>query len=134
MKTRKTLKQIIQEFNDIPVIKAGGKLAANAQDPLQFIHAQLRSAQAQNDLYFKSYWISLMIVFALTVGMALIYRQEMGGLPVVLGAGGVMQGGLVVLLGKTLKEKTRVGIVAVLAVGLPATELQAVLKDLLAQL
>ena len=78
-----------------------------------------------------AYWIALIVVFLGTVVVALVFREEMGGLATVLGAGGVIQGGLVMRLSSEWKEKARIDIVAVLTRRLNPEQLQVVLRELL---
>jgi hypothetical protein len=91
----------------------------------------LARVQKTNECYFAIYWATLIIVFLGTLIVAIACRQEMGGLATVLGAGGVLQGGLILRLSSEWKEKARIDIVSVLARRLPPAELQLVLKELL---
>ena len=50
----------------------------------------LARVQATNERYFMAYWIALIVVFLGTVVVALVFREEMGGLATVRGAGGVI--------------------------------------------
>jgi len=104
-----------------------GSAAATAEDA----HADLRRVQAHNNLYFKSYWIMLMAMFLITVAIALLYREEMGGLAAVLGTGGVVQGGLILQLNAALREKVNTDMVAALSRRLPPEALQKVLMAIL---
>lgn len=104
-----------------------GNAAATAEDA----HADLRRVQAHNDLYFKSYWIMLMAIFLITVAIALLYRDQMGGLAAVLGTGGVVQGGLILQLSAALREKVNTDMVAALSRRLPPEQLQKVLMAIL---
>lgn len=94
----------------------------------------LRLVQATNNNLFKTYFILLIVVVVLTVGTALAFHQEMGGLAAVLGAGGVVQGGLVLKLANVWMDKARIDIVATLAVTLPPDKLQPVLIELSQQM
>lgn len=91
----------------------------------------LARVQKTNERYFAVYWATLIGVFLGTLVLAIVFRQEMGGLAAVLGAGGVLQGGLLLRLSAEWKEKARIDIVAVLTRRLPPTELTLVLKELL---
>jgi len=91
----------------------------------------LARVQKTNERYFAVYWATLIGVFLGTLVLAIVFRQEMGGLAAVLGAGGVLQGGLLLRLSAEWKEKARIDIVAVLTRRLPPTELTLVFKELL---
>ena len=94
----------------------------------------LRRVQATKETYFRTYWITLIVVFIATIAVALLYREEMGGLAAVLATGGVVQGGLIVRLSNEWKEKARIDIVAVLTRRLSEEQLQVVLQELLVQI
>lgn len=91
----------------------------------------LRLVQKTNEMYFRLYFCLLLVAFVATIVVAFVYRNEIGGLGVVLGAGGVVQGGVVLRLSAEWKEKARVDIVAALARALPPKDLAPVLKALL---
>jgi hypothetical protein len=97
----------------------------------QAIADDLARVQKTNERYFAAYWVTLIAAFLGTLVMAIVFRQEMGGLATVLGAGGILQGGLILRLSAEWKEKARVDIVAVLTRRLPPQELHLVLKELL---
>ena len=103
-------------------------------DPTQAITDGLVEVRKTNERYFQIYWGLLTGAFLLTLGLALVLRNEMGGLAVVLGAGGVVQGGLLNKLSAEWKEKTRVEMVVVLARTLPSQDMVGILKELLAGL
>jgi hypothetical protein len=94
----------------------------------------LRLVQATNNNLFKAYFILLIFIVVLTIGTALGFHQEMGGLAAVLGAGGVVQGGLVLKLANVWMDKARIDIVATLASTLPPDQLQPVLIELSQQI
>ncbi|MDB5920069.1 MAG: hypothetical protein JWR40_4303 [Massilia sp.] len=131
-----SLTQVVQSFIQSANFKAGGQLASElpVDDAREVMHAELKKVQSKNELYFKCYWFTMMAAFAVTVVVALYFRNEMGGLAVVLGGGGVIQGGLSMRMAAELKEKARVDIVSVLAVQLPAEQLHVILRDLLGTL
>jgi hypothetical protein len=87
-----------------------------------------------NERYFAVYWATLLVVFLGTLILAIILRQELGGLAAVLGAGGILQSGLVRMLAAEWKEKARLDMVAVLTRRLPPEELRLILRDLLDEL
>ena len=97
-------------------------------------YRDLQQVQRTNELYFRVYFSLLLAMFVLTTAVALVYRHEMGGLAVVLGAGGAVQGGLVIRLSNEWREKVRVDVVSVLSRRLEGAQLQAILKELLQQL
>jgi hypothetical protein len=101
-------------------------------DPVRVITDGLAEVRRTNERYFQIYWGLLTGAFILTLALALILRNEMGGLAVVLGAGGVIQGGLLTKLSAEWKEKTRVEMVVVLARTLPSKDMVGILKELLA--
>lgn len=109
----------------------GGGHGESRSTAVDAAYEDLRLVQATNDKYFRIYWYMLILVFLATVTIALIFREEMGGLAVVLGTGGVVQAGLLQRLSSELKEKTRIDIVATLSRRLSAAQLQVVLKELL---
>jgi hypothetical protein len=94
----------------------------------------LQKVQRTNNAYFMAYFVILIVIVGVTIVVALIYRQEMGGLAVVLGAGGVVQGGLVVKLGRVWMDKARIDIVATLSASLPPDKLQPILLEILQQI
>lgn len=94
----------------------------------------LRLVQAANNNLFKAYFILLIFIVVLTIGTALAFHQEIGGLAAVLGAGGVVQGGLVLKLANVWMDKARIDIVAILACTLPPEKLQPVLIELSRQI
>lgn len=94
----------------------------------------LRLVQATNNNLFKAYFAALIVIVVVTIGMALAFHQEAGGLVAVLGAGGVIQGGLVLKLAKVWMDKARIDIVATLACNLPPEKLQPVLIELSQQI
>lgn len=127
--------EFIQKYQvDMPMGEKLGGEPREISSSDESAYEDLRRVQATNDLYFKIYWITLIAVFITTVVVALIYRDEMGGLATVLGAGGVIQGGLVIRLSAEWKEKSRIDIVAVLTRRLTPEQLQIVLQDLLTEL
>jgi hypothetical protein len=87
--------------------------------------------QKTNERYFAVYWATLIATFLGTLALAIMFRNEMGGLAAVLGTGGILQGGLLFRLSSEWKEKARIDIVAVLTRRLPPAELTLVLKELL---
>ncbi len=91
----------------------------------------LARVQKTNERYFAVYWATLIATFLGTLILAIMFRSEMGGLAAVLGAGGILQGGLLLRLSSEWKEKARIDIIAVLTRRLPPTELTLVLKELL---
>ena len=91
----------------------------------------LARVQKTNERYFAIYWATLIAVFLGTLILAILLRAEMGGLAAVLGAGGILQGGLLLMLSAEWKEKARIDIVAVLTRRLPPAELGPILRDLL---
>ena len=127
------LKQFLQKY------AVGSPMGGDPNDPGsaatdEAAHADLRRVQRTNEIYFRIYFALLVGMFLLSAGLALVLRQEMGGLAVVLGAGGVVQGGLVVRLSSELREKVRIDTVAVLSRRLKGAQLQAVLRELLLQM
>jgi hypothetical protein len=123
---------IQKNLTDIPLGGSRGSGGKAVNDATAY--EDLRRVQATNELYFKTYWATLIVVFLATVVIALVYREEMGGLATVLGVGGIVQGGLVLRLSAEWKEKARVDIVSVLTRRLSPEQLQVVLKDLLGEL
>lgn len=91
----------------------------------------LRAVQRTNDMYFKSLWAILMLAFAITFFLAFWYRNEMGGLAVVLGSGGVVQGGLLLRLSSEYRQKAYIDLVVTLSQRLPPKELRPVLQQIL---
>ena len=91
----------------------------------------LARVQKTNERYFAVYWATLIVVFFGTLVVAIVFRQEMGGLATVLGAGGILQSGLILRLSAEWKEKARIDIVAALSRRLPPAELALVLRELL---
>ena len=122
---------IQKQLTDVPLGGGVGKTPTPERDAA---YEDLRRVQATNESYFKTYWATLIVAFAVTVVVALIYREEMGGLAAVLGAGGVVQAGLVLRLSAEWKEKARIDTVAVLTRRLSPAQLQVVLKDMLSDL
>ena len=100
----------------------------------QAAREDLRLVQATNNNLFKAYFVVLIVIMIVTIGAALVFNQQMGGLAAVLGAGGVIQGGLVLKLANVWMDKARIDIVATLASTLPADKLQPVLVELSQQL
>ncbi len=90
--------------------------------------------QATNNGLFKAYFIVLIVIMVATIGIAILFRQEMGGLATVLGAGGIVQGGLVLKLATVWMDKARIDIIAVLARKLPPDKLQPILLELSKQI
>lgn len=116
-------------------ITAGGGADAEPRTGTdQEAREDLRLVQATNNNLFKAYFILLIGVVVLTIGTALAFHQEMGGLAVVLGAGGVVQGGMVLKLANVWMDKARIDIVASLASTLPPDKLQLVLIELSQQI
>ena len=114
---------------------AGGEAAAELRTGTdQAARDDLRLVRATNDSLFKAYFAVLIFIVLGTIGTALAFHQEMGGLAVVLGAGGVIQGGLVLKLANVWMDKARIDIVATLASTLPPDNLQPVLIELSQQL
>lgn len=97
----------------------------------QELAQDIARVQKTNEIYFATYWAVLLLSFAITFGLAVIYRNEMGGLATVLGAGGVVQSGLLLRLSTEWKEKARLDIVAVLVTSLPTSELKLILPMLM---
>lgn len=91
----------------------------------------LARVQKTNERYFAIYWATLIATFLGTLVLAIMFRSEMGGLAAVLGAGGILQGSLLLRLSSEWKEKARIDIVAALSRRLPPAELTVVLKELL---
>lgn len=100
----------------------------------QAAREDLRLVQTANNNLFKVYFGLLIVIVIITIGTALAFRQEMGGLIGILGAGGVIQGGLVLKLAKVWMDKARIDIVATLAFKLPPDKLQPVLIELSQQI
>lgn len=127
------LVHILQSYTHQLKATLGGEMPPpDARIQTQAImHAELKELRAKNAHYYKWYAVTLLAALVLTVGFALYFKEEMGGLVAVLGAGGVIQGGLLVRMSDELKEKTRVETVAVLAASLPPEQLLPVLQDLL---
>jgi len=124
--------EFIQKYRtDMPMGESLSGDSNNKSDASAY--EDLRRVQATNELYFRTYWFTLIVVFIITVVIALIYRDEMGGLATVLSVGGVVQGGLVLRLSAEWKEKSRIDIVAVLTRRLTPDQLQIVLQDLLVE-
>ncbi len=98
------------------------------------IAQDLERVRATNDRYFRMYWVLLSVSFIATFVLAVHFREEMGGIAGVLGAGGIGQGYFARQLSREWREKSRVDLVSVLAQTLPAAELQKILKDLLSVL
>lgn len=90
--------------------------------------------QATNSNLFKAYFIVLIIIVVATIGVAILLRQEMGGLATVLGTGGVVQSGLVLKLARVWMDKARIDIIALLASRLPPDKLQPILMELSKQI
>lgn len=90
--------------------------------------------QATNNKLFRAYFIVLIVIVVVTIGIAILLRKEMGGLVTVLGAGGIVQGGLVLKLANVWMDKARIDIVAVLASRLPPDKLQPILLELSKQI
>lgn len=110
--------------------KRTGK-AGQTFDEQQATADDLARVQKTNERYFAVYWATLIGVFLGTLTLAIVFRQEMGGLATVLGTGGLLQGGLLFRLSAEWKEKARIDIVAVLTRRLPPQELSVVLRELL---
>lgn len=128
----KTLKQFLQKYAYRQELGGEtGDAAKQAADIAEQAHADLRDLQSVNEKYFRSYWIVLVVAFITTLVFALMYRNEMGGLSVVLGAGGVVQGGLILQLSAALKEKSRIDMIAALSRRLNPDQLYQILKALL---
>lgn len=116
-------------------IPMGGEADADRRTGTdQAAREDLRLVQATNNNLFKAYFILLIGVVVLTIGTALAFHQEMGGLAVVLGAGGIVQGGMVFKLANVWMDKARIDIVATLASMLPPDKLQPVLIELSQQI
>jgi hypothetical protein len=94
----------------------------------------LRLVQTTNNNLFKVYFIILIAIVILTFCIAIAFHQEMGGMAVVLGTGGTIQGGLVLKLANVWMDKARIDIIATLAIKLPPDNLQLVLVELSHQL
>ena len=125
---------IQNNLTDIPLGGSRGSATKGRTVNDTAAYDDLRRVQATNELYFKTYWATLIGVFLTTVIIGLVYREEMGGLATVLGVGGIVQGGLVLRLSAEWKEKARIDIVAVLTRRLSPEQLQVVLKNLLGEL
>jgi hypothetical protein len=110
--------------------KRTGK-AGKAVDDQQAAADDLARVQQTNERYFVVYWATLIGTFLVTLVLAIVLRQEMGGLAAVLGAGGLLQGGLLLRLSAEWKEKARIDIVAALTRRLPPQELSVVLREML---
>src|SRR5262249_10507067 len=95
---------IQRHLTEVPLGAAAGEGTITTFDD-SAAYEDLRRVQSTNEFYFKMYWFTLMAVFLATVVIALIYRDEMGGLATVLGVGGVVQGGLILRLSTEWKEK-----------------------------
>ena len=116
-------------------IPAGGEAGAELRTGTdQAARDDLRLVQATNNGLFKVYFALLIVIVVGTIGIALAFHKEMGGLAVVLGAGGVIQGGLVLKLANIWMDKARIDIVATLAITLPPDKMQLVLIELLQQI
>lgn len=114
---------------------AGGGAGAELRTGTdQAARDDLRLVRATNDSLFKAYFAVLIVIVVVTIGTALAFHQEMGGLAAVLGAGGVIQGGLVLKLANVWMDKARIDIVATLASTLPPDKLQPVLIELSQQI
>lgn len=94
----------------------------------------LRLVQTTNNNLFKVYFITLIAIVILTFCIAVAFHQEMGGMAIVLGTGGTIQGGLVLKLANVWMDKARIDIIATLAIKLPADKLHLVLEELSRQL
>lgn len=123
--------------NQIARIELGGRTQspeekdAAARESEAQAAEDLRQVQRTNDRYFKGLWLMMMIAFVVTFVFALVYRNEMGGLPAVLGGGGVAQGGLLLRLSSEYKQKAYIDLVATLSQRLPPKELKPVLQQIL---
>lgn len=94
----------------------------------------LKRVQRTNTNFFLSLWVLMMLAFVVTFVIALVYRNEMGGLAVVLGSGGVVQGGLLLRLAHEYRQKAYIDLVVTLSRKLPPAELRPVLQQILDQL
>ena len=90
--------------------------------------------QATNSKLFNVYFGVLIAIVVLTTITALVLHHEIGGMTVVLGTGGVIQGGLVLKLANVWMDKARIDIIATLASKLSSDKLQFVLMELAQQL
>ena len=116
-------------------IPAGGEAGTELRTGTdQAARVDLRLVQATNNGLFKLYFALLIVIVIVTIAIALALRTELGGLAVVLGAGGVIQGGLVLKLANVWMDKARIDIVATLAIRLPPDKLQLVLIELSQQI
>lgn len=127
------LVQFLQKYSARPVLGAE-EPGASSSPVSELAHRDLEKVQQTNEYYFRMYWALLIVVFLLTFGIAIHLRAEMGGIATVLGAGGVTQGGLIVLLSSEWKNKVRIDTVATLSRRLSPDQLQIVLMELLKQL
>ncbi|APX78475.1 hypothetical protein A7J71_31140 [Achromobacter insolitus] len=116
-------------------ITAGGEASTEPRTGTdQAAREDLRLVQATNNGLFKVYFALLIVIVVVTIGIALAFHQEMGGLAVVLSTGGVIQGGLVLKLCNVWMDKARIDIVATLASTLTPDKLQPVLMELSQQI
>lgn len=91
----------------------------------------LKHVQRTNARFFLSLWLLMVIAFVVTFVVALMYRNEIGGLAAVLGGGGVLQGGLLLRLSHEYRQKAYIDLVITLSQRLPPKELRPVLQQIL---
>lgn len=130
----KKLKTVLQQWQaqfDLGGERGTASPEGAATQPTADITRELQAVIAANQSYFAFYWVALVVVFLGTVVLAVIFRAEMGGMATVLGAGGVVQGGLVLQLAKVWREKARTEMAAILASRLPPPELKPIIELLL---
>jgi hypothetical protein len=101
-------------------------------DLTQVILDGLAQVRKTNAGYFRLYWALLLGTFVVVLVLAIVFREQMGGIAAVLGSGGVIQGGLLRQISMEWREKSRIETVAVLASTLKGKELLAITKELLA--
>ena len=111
--------------------KAAEELEATASEGARQAAEDLKQVQRTNSTFFLSLWVLMILAFIVTFVVALVYRNEMGGLAVVLGSGGVVQGGLLLRLSHEYRQKAYIDLVATLSQRLPPKELRPILQQIL---
>jgi hypothetical protein len=111
--------------------KAAEELEATARASARQAAEDLKQVQRTNSTFFLSLWVLMILAFIATFVVALMYRHEMGGLAVVLGSGGVVQGGLLLRLSHEYRQKAYIDLVVTLSQRLPPKELRPILQQIL---
>lgn len=104
---------------------------AAARESARQAAEDLKQVQQTNNAFFMSLWVLMMLAFIVIFVVALVYRKEMGGLAVVLGSGGVVQGGLLLRLSHEYRQKAYIDLVVTLSQKLPPKELKPILQQIL---